>query len=125
MILVASTEPREIQVMVQEWMRSEGIATHVMPLETGDFWLVPGLKSFPETYAQALIALQNLKIRASLHLEEWEQEFLTALFRERAVLIERKTPNDFLESLVTGRLDDQVVRLRDAYFALILITGLF
>ncbi len=125
MIIIDSREPADLNLL-KKMPRDERCETHLLP--AGDILIttlnVPIPTTVADTYAWS--AKYNLTLPdAATVVENPDQAALIALSKH-AVLIERKTPSDFLNSIKDGRLFDQAMRVSDyAQYPVILITGFF
>ena len=129
MILVDTREPDSVAMKIGKddisIPKDEQIISVALPV--GDILITRFNGQLPENIAQYAAMAGNLGVAYEVEkvLENVRQAALFALMSQ-SVVIERKTPSDFLNSIKDGRLFDQAMRLvESAKYPVVLITGFF
>lgn len=135
MIIIDSREPSSVAVAIGEAAISKN--KHYLPadeiilkkeLYAGDFLVTTINRPLPENLAQYMEWVADNQLE-SPPLDEVLADLPKAVFAtlaRKSILIERKTPQDFLASIVDGRLFSQTLHLvESSLFSIIVITGEF
>ena len=129
MILVDTREPDSIALKIGK----DGISIPKdeqlikIALPAGDILITRFNGQLPTNMAQYAVMAGHLGVTYEVEkvLENVQQAALFALMSQ-SVVVERKTPSDFLNSIKDGRLFDQAMRLVEhCKYPIILITGFF